>query len=154
MSRLRLALLVAAVWCGLSAGAVDAGAGAFYAFAWGHNHNSWGLRVDCRVWSRIGVAPELIYSPKRDGVSTLHLSANVRYLLPLTERVTFTPYVGPLYTYWHDNRNGGEAHWGANAGVGLQIDLTRRVGLVVEHRYELVSSETQAVSLVGLRVNF
>lgn len=154
MSRLCHVLVVMAALFGFSAGAVEIGANAFYAFAWGHDHNSYGMRLDCRVSRHVRVAPELIYSPTHDDLSTLHLSANVQYLVPLVSRLTFYPYVGPLYTYWKERNAGGEAHWGANAGLGLQIDLTHRLAILVEQRYELVSSETQAVSLIGLRLNF
>ena len=111
----------------------------------------------------------------------MNASLNVHYLIPISEKFRVYPLAGVSYIYWKadyegavDDALGGygdlipdemkdelygdvddsESKIGFNLGAGVEYDLTDKLSIFAEGRYQFVSDFDQAVIGVGLTYKF
>ena len=114
------------------------------------------------------------YFLKKDGLSMWDVNLNVHYLIPITEKFKVYPLAGVVFTNWEsdfsvdvenegfgtntddadDNGSTTTRKFGADLGAGLQYDLTDKLSLNVEGKYQLISDFNQMVFSVGVAYKF
>lgn len=115
------------------------------------------------------------YFLKKDGLSMWDVNLNVHYLIPIIEKFKVYPLAGVVFTNWKtdfaidvddsegygiidddadDSGSTTTSKFGANLGAGLQYDLTDKLSLNVEGKYQLISDFDQMVFSVGVAYKF
>lgn len=123
-----------------------------YNYAYKHEQSGVGLKFLYAFTDNWRVEPEVMYLAKNEGVSTLNLSLNAHYVLPLASRVGVYALAGINYSHW-GLTGPDEDRVGANLGAGVEMRFNP-VGIFAEHRFQLVSHESQNITSVGLRFYF
>lgn len=119
------------------------------------------------------------YFLKKDGMSMWDINLNAHYLFPVAEKIKVYPLVGLTYTNWklsfsdddvsmseypwsNEYSNGGEdsddssstGKFGVNLGCGVSYDITDKLAINAEVKYQLISDFNQAVFSVGVAYKF
>ena len=122
------------------------------------------------------------YFFKKEGLSMFDLNANVHYLFDVAKKVKVYPLVGIGYTAWKsdiswdfgddyedfiipgssfnlddedlDIGSTTDGRFAVNLGVGGQYELTDRINLNVEAKYQIISHYSQFVFGVGASYRF
>lgn len=119
------------------------------------------------------------YFLEKDNLKMWDLNLNVQYLFPLGDKFILYPFVGLTYTNWtaswdlgdwlddeyyeycedwydDDDESGDESEgkFGVNIGCGIQYDLSSKLVLSAELKYQIISDFDQFVVGVGLAYKF
>lgn len=116
------------------------------------------------------------YFLKKDGVNMWDINLNAHYLFPLAEKFKVYPLAGLTYTRWGihdvdydlgeyseyseysdddlDTDGGSTGKFGVNLGAGLQYDLSEKLAVNAEIKYQLISDFNQVVFGVGVAYKF
>ncbi|MDO4159270.1 MAG: porin family protein [Prevotellaceae bacterium] len=116
------------------------------------------------------------YFLEKDGLKMWDLNLNFHYLIPLSESFKIYPLVGVSYTNWtldygfelddewadymedlgydSDDTSDSEGKFGVNVGCGFQYDLSSKLVLNAEAKYQIISDFDQFVVSVGLAYKF
>lgn len=123
------------------------------------------------------------YFLKKDGLKMWDINANVHYLIPVADKIKFYPLAGVSFTNWsngfsiedeeshpntrgwnYDENNSEEDEdyeassslhkFGVNLGAGVSYELTEKLVLNFEIKYQLISDYNQAVFGVGVAYKF
>ena len=153
---MRKAIVALAAVLALSASAIERpplAVGFTYDHASEYHQNGFGLKLQACVGSHFRLEPEMIYCTENLDVTTLHLNLNVQYVMPIARRLDIYPYVGLSYSHWgYEGPNVNR--WGANLGAGIEFDLGRSWSVLAELRLQPVKSETQLLTIAGLKYSF
>ena len=104
------------------------------------------------------------YFFKTDETSLLDAGINLHFLFPIGNKMRIYPLVGLTISTWmfdfdddeilEDEDSWTESKFGINIGAGYQYDLTDKLFISVEAKYQLISDYDQAVFKVGLAYKF
>ena len=109
------------------------------------------------------------YFLKKDYTKMWDLNLNFQYLFPLGDKFDIYPFVGVTYTNWsldwdiddewaeyydYDSGSSSEGKFGVNIGCGAQYDLSEKLVLSAELKYQIISDFDQFVIGVGLAYKF
>ena len=121
------------------------------------------------------------YFLKKDYTKMWDLNLNFQYLFPLGDKFDIYPFVGVTYTNWSldwdfdyddelaeyyealglsydddddDSGSSSEGKFGVNIGCGIQYDLSEKLVLSAELKYQIISDFDQFVVGVGLAYKF
>lgn len=142
-----------------------------------------GLKYQYGITDAIRLEGSFDYFLKKDGLKMWDINANVHYLFPIAEKFKIYPLVGLTYANcgvgggdafsWLDyNGNGkwdegepredGESNgasgssskFGVNLGVGAQYDITDKIAISLEAKYQIISNFNQLVIGAGVAYKF
>ena len=105
------------------------------------------------IEDRIRLAPSVLYSVKKDYVSSLNINADVHYLARITDVVTIYPLGGLGVTIWNLDRgfiaeqfedlfgidSEKKTRIGLNLGFGGEMRVTKDIIVGAEFRYNLTT---------------
>lgn len=104
------------------------------------------------------------YFFKTDDTSLLDAGINLHFLFPIGNRMRIYPLVGFTISTWmfdldddemlEDDDSWTESKFGINIGGGYQYDLSARLHICVEAKYQLISDYDQPAFKVGLAYKF
>ncbi|MBR1804378.1 MAG: porin family protein [Muribaculaceae bacterium] len=127
--------------------------GVTYNRATKHHQNGWGLKLQADLGSRLRLEPELMYFAQHHQVTTLNLSLNLHWRIPLFDQFGIYPLAGLNYSHWgYDGPNA--SRWGMNVGCGAEYRFMRALSGFTEARMQLVSHESQPIFTFGLKYHF
>jgi len=104
------------------------------------------------IEDRIRLAPSVLYSLKRDNVSSLNINADAHYLARITDEATIYPLGGLGITIWNFDRgpiiehledildvDDSKTRIGLNLGFGGEVRVTKDIIVGAEFRYNLTT---------------
>lgn len=178
MKKIFLALALALM--GISASAQQGEKAAGINLSYGTEHKALGIGIKGQygITDAIRAEASFDYFLKKDGLSMWDVNLNVHYLFSLTDKLKVYPLAGLTFTNWkfdnafeieidpeyaqyldeddisYGSASGSESKFGVNLGAGLQYDLTDKLSLNVEAKYQLISDFDQMMLGVGVAYKF
>ena len=176
----KIFLVMALVLMGISASAQQGEKAAGINLSYGTEHKALGIGVKGQygITDAIRAEASFDYFLKKDGLSMWDINLNVHYLFPLTDKLKVYPLAGLTFTNWKYEEtieievdpmfaqylteddltigsvSGSESKFGVNLGAGLQYDLTEKLALNVEAKYQFVSDFDQIIFSLGVAYKF
>lgn len=141
-------------------------AGVYGAFGSENSNFGLGAKVQYGILDALRAEASFDYFFKKDYLTNMNASLNVHYLIPISEKFRVYPLAGVSYIYWKADYEGAvddalygdvddsESKIGFNLGAGVEYDLTDKLSIFAEGRYQFVSDFDQAVIGVGLTYKF
>ncbi|MBP3737559.1 MAG: outer membrane beta-barrel protein [Muribaculaceae bacterium] len=127
--------------------------GVTYNRATKHHQNGWGMKLQADLGSRLRLEPELMYFAEHHQVTTLNLSLNLHWRIPLFDHFGIYPLAGLNYSHWgYEGPNASRL--GMNVGCGAEYRFMRALSGFTEVRMQLVSHESQPIFTFGLKYHF
>lgn len=180
MKKIFLSLCIALVSVCSYAQQGTTAAGVYGAFGSENSNFGLGAKVQYGILDALRAEASFDYFFKKDYLTNMNASLNVHYLIPISEKFRVYPLAGVSYIYWKadyegavDDALGGildeykdmykaqmgdvddsESKIGFNLGAGVEYDLTDKLSIFAEGRYQFVSDFDQAVIGVGLTYKF
>lgn len=162
MKKIIFAIVFALMGISASAQKGDIAAGLNLSYGTEINFMGIGAKGQYGITDAIRTEASFDYFLKKDGLSMWDVNLNVHYLFPLTEKLKVYPLAGFTFTNWTMTWGEEEYYWddfsesyfGLNLGAGLQYDLTDKLALNVEAKYQLVNLFDQLVLGVGVSYKF
>ena len=111
-----------------------------------------GVKYQYNITDNIRLEPSLNYSFPNHGVDQFDINANAHYLFPMASNVRIYPLAGLTFTRW--DLGDAVTRLGVNAGVGTEMDITDKLMLNFELKYQFVSDLDQARFNVGIAYMF
>lgn len=135
-----------------------------------------GAKFQYGITDAIRAEASFDYFLKKDGVSMWDVNLNAHYLFPVADKFKVYPLVGLTYAHCkasYDDENvmdfpaayaddygdfgdsdESDGKFGVNLGAGASYDLTEKLALNLEVKYQLISHFNQVVFGVGLAYKF
>jgi len=181
MKKIFLSLCIALVSVCSYAQQGTTAAGVYGAFGSENSNFGLGAKVQYGILDALRAEASFDYFFKKDYLTNMNASLNVHYLIPISEKFRVYPLAVVSYIYWKadyegavDDALGGygdlipdemkdelygdvddsESKIGFNLGAGVEYDLTDKLSIFAEGRYQFVSDFDQAVIGVGLTYKF
>jgi outer membrane protein X len=104
--------------------------------------------------------PSLNYSFENNGVDQFDINANAHYLFPMASNVRIYPLAGLTFARWSfPQLIGGKfsndaTRLGINFGGGAEMDITDKLMLNFELKYQFVNDFDQAIFNFGIAYMF
>ena len=111
-----------------------------------------GVKYQYNITDNIRLEPSLNYSFPNHGVDQFDINANAHYLFPMASNIRIYPLAGLTFTRW--DLGDAVTRLGVNAGVGAEMDITDKLMLNFELKYQFVSDLDQAMFNVGIAYMF
>lgn len=176
----KIFLAMALALTGMSASAQQGEKAAGVNLSYGTEHKAIGIGVKGQygITDAIRAEASFDYFLKKEGLSMWDVNLNVHYLFSLTDKLKVYPLAGLTFTNWKfDNAfemeidpdyaqymdedditsgsaSSSESKFGVNLGAGLQYDLTDKLSLNFEAKYQLISDFDQMMFGVGVAYKF
>lgn len=124
-----------------------------------------GARAQYGFTERIRGVAEYKYYLDRRNLSEWQINMDAHYLMEASRTVSIYPIVGLRYSRWTEDTNRSSqpilerykkstSKFGANLGLGTQIELSYHVFLQLEPKYEINKYYSQFSGTVGLMFQF
>lgn len=117
-----------------------------------------GVKYQYNITDNIRLEPSMNYFFENDGVDMFDINANAHYLFPMASNVRVYPLAGLTFARWSGKDNGilddDVTRLGVNVGGGAEMDITDKLMLNFELKYQVVSDFDQAVFNVGIAYMF
>ncbi|MBR1620828.1 MAG: porin family protein [Prevotella sp.] len=138
-----------------------------------------GVKGQYGITDAIRGEASLDYFFKNDGMSMWDVNLNVHYLFPITEKIKVYPLAGLTFTNWryeiawdfedafegwyldeedYEDIKGKESYteseFGINLGGGIQYDITDKLTINAEAKYQIISNYNQLVLGIGVAYKF
>lgn len=165
MKKIFLAICVALISLNVSAQKGEQNIGAHVLYGTDATNIGLGLKYQMNVTDAIRLEAVGDYYLKKDGFSMYDVNLNGHYLFPLSTKWTVYPLVGVNYTHWSsgsiDFETGidetttvdiKDSSIGLNVGGGIQYQLSDKIRVGAELKYQTISGANTAV--VGVGVTF
>lgn len=171
MKKYLFAIFVALVSLNASAQKDEQNIGAHVLYGTDAKNIGLGVKYQRNVTDAIRLEAVGDYYLKSDGFTMFDVNVNGHYLFPIVDKVTAYPLVGINYTHWKQDgfvtfdyedqeewwyENGGtdgetkDSSIGLNIGGGVQYQLTDKIRIGVELKYQTISGASTAVIGAGL----
>ena len=111
-----------------------------------------GIKYQYNITDNIRLEPSMNYSFANHGVDQFDLNTNVHYLFPMASNIRVYPLAGLTFTRWE--KGGSITRLGVNAGGGAEMDITDKLMLNFELKYQFVSDLNQTMFNVGIAYMF
>lgn len=109
------------------------------------------------ITDNIRLAPDIQVLFPKDHLTGMDVNINVHYLIPLTQELSFYPFVGGAML---NNRYSNSGHtnsftdFGLNLGAGLSYDITDNGYLDFQFKYTIVDGKDPAYFTLGYGIRF
>ncbi|MDL2305962.1 porin family protein [Bacteroides sp. OttesenSCG-928-D19] len=135
-----------------------------------------GAKFQYGITDAIRAEASFDYFLKKDFLSMWDLNANVHYLFPVAEKFKVYPLAGLTFTNWKmhgfdlgldygdwgdylddedfEDDSSSTGKFGINLGAGVEYELTEKLTLSFEAKYQLISDFNQLVFGVGVAYKF
>ena len=119
-----------------------------------------GVKYQYNFTDNLRFEPSMNYFFENNGVDMFDLNANVHYLFPMASNVRVYPLAGLTFARWSfPQLIGGKfsndaTRLGINIGGGAEMDITDKLMLNFELKYQFVSDFDQAIFNVGVAYMF
>ena len=107
-----------------------------------------GVKYQYNITNNIRLEPSMNYSFENNGVDQFDINANAHYLFPIASNVRLYPLAGLTFARW--DLGDAVTRLGVNAGVGAEMDITDKLMLNFELKYQFVSDLDQTMFNIGL----
>ena len=128
-------------------------AGVHLAYGTGIESFGIGVKYQYNISNNIRLEPSMNYFFENNGVDQFDLNANAHYLFPMASNVRVYPLAGLTFSRW-DTFLGDETRLGVNLGGGAEMDITDKLMLNFELKYQFVSDLDQAIFNIGIAYMF
>ena len=171
MKKIFLAVCVALVSLNASAQKDEQNIGAHVLYGTDAKNIGFGVKYQHNITYAIRLEAVGDYYLKSDGFTMFDVNVNGHYLFPIADKVKAYPLVGINYTHWkqdgfvtfdseeqkewwyeHDGSDGEmkDSSLGLNIGGGIQYQLTDKIRIGAELKYQTISGANTAVIGAGL----
>ena len=100
------------------------------------------------------------YFLKKDGMKMWDINVNAHYLFPVADKFKVYPLVGLTYANCsisdemkelgvEENGSSSDGRFGVNLGAGASYDITAKIAINFEIKYQIISNYNQAVFGIG-----
>lgn len=115
-----------------------------------------GIKYQYNITDNIRLEPSMNYSFENNGVDQFDINANAHYLFPMANNVRLYPLAGLTFVNYggYEGINGTVTRLGINAGGGAEMDITDKLMLNFELKYQFVSDFDQSIFNVGVAYMF
>ena len=116
-----------------------------------------GVKYQYNITDNIRLEPSMNYFFANNNVDMFDINANVHYLFPMASNIRIYPLAGLTFAKWNSSLIGGETHLtrlGVNIGGGAEMDITDKLMLNFELKYQLVNDFDQAIFNLGIAYMF
>ncbi len=107
------------------------------------------------------------YFLKKDGMKMWDINVNAHYLFPVADKFKVYPLVGLTYANCtssisdemkelgvEENGSSSDGRFGVNLGAGASYDITAKIAINFEIKYQIISNYNQAVFGIGAAYRF
>ena len=110
-----------------------------------------GVKYQFNITNNIRLEPSLNFAKNQ-----FDINANAHYLFPMASNIRVYPLAGLTFANYggFDGINGTVTRLGINAGGGAEMDITDKLILNFEAKYQFVSDFDQAMFNVGIAYMF
>ena len=119
-----------------------------------------GLKYQYNITDNIRLEPSMNYFFENNGIDQFDINANAHYLFPMASNVRVYPLAGLTFARWSfPQLIGGKfsndaTRLGINIGGGAEMDITDKLMLNFELKYQLVNDFDQAIFNLGIAYIF
>ena len=119
-----------------------------------------GLKYQYNITDNIRLEPSMNYFFENNGIDQFDINANAHYLFPMASNVRVYPLAGLTFARWSfPQLIGGKfsndaTRLGINIGGGAEMDITNKLMLNFELKYQLVNDFDQAIFNLGIAYMF
>ena len=119
-----------------------------------------GLKYQYNITDNIRLEPSMNYFFENNGIDQLDINANAHYLFPMASNVRVYPLAGLTFARWSfPQLIGGKfsndaTRLGINIGGGAEMDITDKLMLNFELKYQLLNDFDQAIFNLGIAYMF
>ena len=121
-----------------------------------------GVKAQYFLADRLRGEASVDYFFKKDYTSMWDINANLHYLFDIAPKTKVYPLVGLGYTNWnvelelldHGTIKATKEKLAVNVGAGIQYELTNKVNVDAEVKYQIIDNYNQVVVGVGLAYKF
>lgn len=120
-----------------------------------------GIFIHLPVSSHWRVAPSINYAFSNHNRYNLDINGDVHYLVPFAGRFSFYPLAGIAFQSWRGNALQDDKSisntinkFGINAGVGFEMNISRRLDLHLEGKYIFIDRFHQTHLSIGVGYKF
>lgn len=171
MKKIFLAMCVALVCLNASAQKDEQNVGAHVLYGTNMSNIGLGVKYQYNVTDAIRLEGVGDYYLKKDGFSMWDLNVNGHYLFPISDKAVAYPLIGINYTHWKQDgfvefdsdedkeqwiqRGGSDGEMndgsiGLNIGGGIQYNLTDKIRVGAELKYQTISGYNTAIVSIGV----
>ena len=119
-----------------------------------------GIKYQYNITDNIRLEPSMNYFFENNGIDQFDINANAHYLFPMASNVRVYPLAGLTFARWSfPQLIGGKfsndaTRLGINIGGGAEMDITDKLMLNFELKYQLVNDFDQAIFNFGIAYMF
>ena len=119
-----------------------------------------GIKYQYNITDNIRLEPSMNYFFENNGIDQFDINANAHYLFPMASNVRIYPLAGLTFARWSfPQLIGGKfsndaTRLGINFGGGAEMDITDRLMLNFELKYQFVNDFDQAIFNFGIAYMF
>ena len=119
-----------------------------------------GVKYQYNITDNIRLEPSMNYFFENNGIDQFDINANAHYLFPMASNVRVYPLAGLTFARWSfPQLIGGKfsndaTRLGINIGGGAEMDITDKLMLNFELKYQLVNDFDQAIFNLGIAYMF
>jgi outer membrane protein X len=119
-----------------------------------------GLKYQYNITDNIRLEPSMNYFFENNGIDQFDINANAHYLFPMASNVRIYPLAGLTFARWSfPQLIGGKfsndaTRLGINFGGGAEMDITDKLMLNFELKYQFVNDFDQAIFNFGIAYMF
>ena len=119
-----------------------------------------GLKYQYNITDNIRLEPSMNYFFENNGIDQFDINANAHYLFPMASNVRVYPLAGLTFARWSfPQLIGGKfsndaTRLGINFGGGAEMDITDKLMLNFELKYQFVNDFDQAIFNFGIAYMF
>ena len=119
-----------------------------------------GLKYQYNITDNIRLEPSMNYFFENNGIDQFDINANAHYLFPMASNVRVYPLAGLTFARWSfPQLIGGKfsndaTRLGINFGGGAEMDITDKLMLNFELKYQFVNDFDQAIFNLGIAYMF
>jgi len=135
-------------------GDMAAGVNVSYGTMDGYNNIGIGGKFQYNLTDAIRIEPSANYFLKKDYLSMWDVNLNVQYLFNVAEKLTVYPLAGATMVGVKPEGGDGESEIGFNVGAGVEYQLTEKLGLNFDYKYQIVSDLDRSVFSLGVVFKF
>ena len=119
-----------------------------------------GIKYQYNITDNIRLEPSMNYFFENNGIDQFDINANAHYLFPMASNVRIYPLAGLTFARWSfPQLIGGKfsndaTRLGINFGGGAEMDITDKLMLNFELKYQFVNDFDQAIFNFGIAYMF
>ena len=119
-----------------------------------------GIKYQYNITDNIRLEPSMNYFFENNGIDQFDINANAHYLFPMASNVRVYPLAGLTFARWSfPQLIGGKfsndaTRLGINFGGGAEMDITDKLMLNFELKYQFVNDFDQAIFNFGIAYMF